>query len=480
MKPLLVVDTPERWPLTIPGMEVVSAYRYLSDAELAQGAGRKVFNLCRSFRYQAEGYYVSLLAEARGHRPLPSISAIQDLKLAPVVRLAAQDLDDLIQASLKRIKSSSFELSVYFGHNLASQHERLSLALFNAFPAPLLRARFEHDGVWQLTGVRVIGLAEVPESHYPFVVEQASRYLKRTPRRSKASPPTKYDLAILHHPSDPMPPSNAEALQKFVEAGESLGIGCTLIEKDSYGRIAEYDGLFIRETTAVNHHTYRFARRAAAEGLVVVDDPGSIVRCTNKVYLAESLARHRIASPRTLILTEENAAAGIRSLGFPCVIKQPDSSFSAGVIRLDSELELEERFESLFETSDLVIAQEYVPTEFDWRIGVLGGEALFACRYGMAPDHWQIYKRGEDGVEEGDFETMLVKRAPADVIKLAVRAANLMGDGLYGVDLKVVGGRAVVIEVNDNPNLDAGVEDQALGDELYLRIMLHFFKRMGS
>ena len=76
MKPLLIVDAPKRWPLKIPGTELVSAYDYLSDPAHADGAGRKVFNLCRSFKYQAAGYYVSLLAEARWHRPLPSVSVI--------------------------------------------------------------------------------------------------------------------------------------------------------------------------------------------------------------------------------------------------------------------------------------------------------------------------------------------------------------------------------------------------------------------
>ena len=75
---------------------------------------------------------------------------------------------------------------------------------------------------------------------------------------------------------------------------------------------------------------------------------------------------------------------------------------------------------------------------------------------------------------------MLVGDAPSDVVKLATRAANLIGDGLYGVDLKVVRGKAVVIEINDNPNLDAGVEDEALGDELYRRIMQHFFWKLES
>jgi glutathione synthase/RimK-type ligase-like ATP-grasp enzyme len=480
MKPLLVVDAPKRWALHIPGTELVSAYAYLSDPELAQGSGRKVFNLCRSFKYQAAGYYVSLLAEARGHRPLPSVSAIQDLRLAPVVKLVSQDLDELIQSNLRRIKSDEFELSVYFGHNLAAGHERLALALFNAFPAPLLRAKFERNGQWRLTSVRVLGLGEVPESHRHFLVEQAERYLKRAPRRSKEAPPTRFDLAILHNPTDPMPPSNAEALKKFIAAGESMGIGCELIEKDAYGRIAEYDALFIRETTYVNHHTYRFARRAQAEGMVVVDDPRSIMRCTNKVYLAETLSRYRVSTPKTLILSKENAAAGLRSLGFPCVIKQPDSAFSAGVSRIDSDDELKTLLGEQFENTDLLVAQEYVPTDFDWRIGVLGGEPLYACRYGMAPDHWQIVKRDNEGVHEGDSETLLIQDAPPDVVKLAARAAGLMGDGLYGVDLKVVRGKPVVIEVNDNPNLDAGVEDAALGEELYRRVMQHFFWKLES
>ncbi len=480
MTPLLVVDSPKRWPLKVPGTELVSSYAYLSQPQYAQGSGRKVFNLCRSFRYQAAGYYVSLLAEARGHRPLPSLTAIQDLRLGPVVRLVSHDLEELIQSGLRRIKSETFELSIYFGHNLAAGHERLAMAIFNAFPAPLLRAKFERNGTWRLTAVRVIGLGDVPDAHYPFVVEQAKRYLKRVPKRSKTSTPARFDLAIVRDPDDALPPSNTAALNKFVAAGEELGIACDLIGKELYGRIAEYDALFIRETTHVNHRTYRLSRRAEAEGMVVIDDPGSIRRCTNKVFLVETMARHRIATPRTLILAEDNALAGLHSLGFPCVLKRPDGAFSVGVSRVDTASDAEEMLADFFEHSDLLVAQEYVPTEFDWRIGVLGGRAIFACRYGMAPDHWQIVKRDEDGIHEGNAETLLVEDAPADVIKLAVRAAALMGDGLYGVDIKIVRDKPVVIEVNDNPNIDAGVEDAALGDELYRRVMRHFLAKLDT
>jgi glutathione synthase/RimK-type ligase-like ATP-grasp enzyme len=195
------------------------------------------------------------------------------------------------------------------------------------------------------------------------------------------------------------------------------------------------------------------------------------------VYLAETLARHRLATPRTLILSEENAAAGIRSLGFPCVLKQPDSAFSLGVKRVDSDEGLDDRLAKLFEESDLLIAQEFVPTDFDWRVGVLGGKPLYACRYGMAPGHWQIVQRVGSELEYGEYATVPVQQVPEEVLKLAVKAAGLMGDGLYGVDLKVVQGKAVVIEVNDNPNIDAGVEDAVLGERLYLAVMDYFLRR---
>jgi glutathione synthase/RimK-type ligase-like ATP-grasp enzyme len=61
------------------------------------------------------------------------------------------------------------------------------------------------------------------------------------------------------------------------------------------------------------------------------------------------------------------------------------------------------------------------------------------------------------------------------VIDVAIRAAAPIGLGLYGVDVKVLeDGRVVVIEVNDNPNIDAGGEDGVAGDHLYTEIMEHF------
>jgi len=84
-----------------------------------------------------------------------------------------------------------------------------------------------------------------------------------------------------------------------------------------------------------------------------------------------------------------------------------------------------------------------VPTEFDWRVGVLDRRAVFVCQYKMARGHWQIIKHQEGGASlEGGHKSIPVAEAPADVVDVAVRAANLIGDGFYGVDLKSGLGRA--------------------------------------
>jgi len=477
---IVVVDAPGRWILDLPDVQTVDAEDYLLDPRYSEIRRATVFNLCRTYGYQTEGYYVSLLAAARGHKPLPSVSTLQDLRLSPLVRIVSEDLEELIQRSLAHLHSDRFELSIYFGRNLASRYERLARALFNQFPAPFLRASFRLDGRWELAAMRAIATSEVPESHRDFVLEQARRHFER-PHRTPAPREYRYDMAILASDTEEDRPSNEAALRKFVRAAESVGIEAEIVGREDYGRIAEFDALFLRETTRVDHHTYRFARRAAAEGLVVIDDPESILRCTSKVYQAELFARQKIPCPTTMLVHAENAGEILRRIGVPCVLKQPDGSFSRGVVKVESAEELPGRLAPLLADSELVLAQRFVASEFDWRVGVLGGKALYACRYHMPRGEWRIASTDASGRRRfGKVESVALEDAPHGVVELAERAARLFGDGLYGVDLKVADGRAIVIEVNDNPNLDAGCEDAVLRDELYLAIMRHFRVRLDA
>jgi len=480
VRPVLVTEKPDSFPGAWSDAEVISAHEYLTAPRWAGERRVRVYNLCRTYGYQRTGWYVSLLAAARGHRPIPSVETVEDLRISPVVRIASESFEDLIHRALAPLQSDRFELSVYFGRNLAHRYDRLSQALFDQFPAPLLRASFMRDREWSLSGLRIIAMSEVPENHQGFLAERAREYLSAPRTRRRARRSYRYDLALLTAEGDEDAPSDGKALRSFAKAAEQLGIEPTFIDRSDYARIAEFDALFIRETTRVDHHTYRFARRAEAEGMVVVDDPRSIVQCANKVYQTELFARNSLDAPRTRVVDRTSEPEGlVAELGLPIVLKVPDSAFSRGVSRVESLEALREALVRMLRDSDLVVAQEWVPSAFDWRVGVLGGAPLFACKYHMAAGHWKIARDGQDGSRRyGRVEPIDLAAVPTGAVEAATRAAGLIGDGLYGVDLKELDGRFLLVEVNDNPNVESGCEDAILGQDLYLAVMRHFRERL--
>jgi glutathione synthase/RimK-type ligase-like ATP-grasp enzyme len=188
-----------------------------------------------------------------------------------------------------------------------------------------------------------------------------------------------------------------------------------------------------------------------------------------------------VATPRTRLVTRATLAEVAAALAFPAVLKVPDGAFSRGVERVMDIDAFHRVAANLLARSEIILAQEYLPTAFDWRVGVLGGEVLFVAQYYMCPQHWQIVRHGADGShDEGATRAVAVADTPPAVLAAAVDAARLMGNGLYGVDLKQLPtGEVVVIEVNDNPNLDVGAEDRAAGPLLWRRVIGHFLTAAG-
>ena len=266
---LVIVDDPADWPLPLTEIEVVMGQEYLTNPKYQQVdyRGEKLFNCCRSYKYQSTGYYVSLLAEARGHKPLPTIATIQDLRFRTLLKINSEDLEDLIQKLLKPIKSKEFTLSIYFGKNMASKYSQLCSQLYKLYPSPFLQAKFVQEATstrWMLQGLSPIALRGIPKDHWEFVTKAATAFFAgKKPRARKGKPDPRFDLAILTDPTAKEKPSNEEAIEKFWDAAEELGFRVEEITKEDYGRLAEFDALFIRETTSVKHHTWRFARKAA-------------------------------------------------------------------------------------------------------------------------------------------------------------------------------------------------------------------------
>ncbi|HWU51168.1 MAG TPA: RimK family protein [Tahibacter sp.] len=480
---VIVVEKASDWGSYYPSDNVVTAKDYLREPLAADEERTQVINLCRSYKYLGTGYYVSLLAEARGHKVIPSVRTINDLRRRSLYGLDIEDLEQRISRFLPDSRDTTdFGLQVYFGETSYAPLQDLARQVFEMFPCPILRIEFEREREWGISAIKPAGLHTLNDPQEDAFANALDRFSKKLWRKPRARRKYRYDIAMLQDPAEAMPPSNKRALKSFIDAGKDLGIEVDPITRNDYARLAEYDGLFIRETTALDNHTYRFANKAEKEGMVVMDDPTSILRCTNKIYLHDLMRARKLPIPKSEILFRDDPkklAELPALLGFPIVLKIPDGSFSRGIFKAENAEELKKGAEDLFQHTALVVAQEYLYTEFDWRIGVLNKEALYACQYFMSRGHWQIYNHGARGTaKSGGFKTLPVREAPAEVVRLALKATSLIGDGLYGVDLKQVGNRIVVIEVNDNPSIDAGVEDEYLGDDLYRRIMQEFLRRL--
>lgn len=482
----VVVDNLKDWSPYFPSKDVITFDDYLHLVQKNAGAGARVrvINLSRRYKYLSTGYYCSLLAEARGHHVLPAVSTLNEIgtKVLPSLQLGA------IEKHLTKLpageKNASRSIRCWFGECLQPDMAPIARAVFELFPCPILQIELSFKENWTIKGITPVSLTSLTASE-----EQESfantfeRFSSKMWRKPKASKTYRYDLAILVDPNEEFPPSDSKALKRFERAANRIGIEVDFIGKKDYMRLAEYDGLFIRETTMVDHHTYRFAKKAEAEGLVVIDDSTSILRCCNKIYLADLLKFHNVPTPRTEIISSTDPATLQRlidNIGFPMVLKIPDGSFSRGLAKVENVEQLQEKSKSLIGKSALLLAQEFVYTDYDWRIGVLNNKPLYACRYYMVANHWQIYQHGDNTVKTGKWDTLPTFEVSKTVLDTATKAARLIGNGFYGVDIKQSENRVVVIEVNDNPNVDSDVEDGFLGEQLYTEIMDEFLRRMAA
>lgn len=473
----IIIENASDWEAFYPSEDVILASDYL--AQPLSKERYRVINLCRQYGYLSAGYYCSLLAEARSHQVIPAVKHLQDLSRR--IWLGVINVDAQKQLSALAGEQNEQELWIYFGVTAEPKLTELARQIFEQIPVPILKVTLQRKGVWRLASLEAGALNELSESQQTDFANALDNYSHLLWRKAKTRKNYRYDMAILVDPNEPFPPSNSVAINRFIKAAKKQGILAETITRKDLGKLSEYDALFIRTTTSVNHYTYKFARLAQAEGLVVMDDPDSILRCTNKVYLAQLLETQNLPTPKTRILTRNDlsrASELVQELGLPIVLKVPDGSFSVGVCKVKTEEELVAEMKAMFKNSALLLAQAYVYTEFDWRIGILNNQALYACRYYMAKNHWQIYNHAGKTHKAGGFDVMPTFEVPKPVLKAALNATKHIGNGLYGVDLKQMNNSVYIIEVNDNPSIDSAVEDKFLEGELYDAIMGEFKRRL--
>lgn len=483
MQKKFIIVTDKRLDLADDPNTLVCTTAEFFKNQLPQGVRAKrvrVINLCQDFDYLSKGYYVSLLAEARGMQCVPSVADIVALNWKRNYEFCLPELNTLVEKHFHEAPKDPLQrtYTTYFGRHEDARFEHITRRVFDLFrfPAMSIELACGADSKWKVSKLACKPISELGERSMAEFKTQLTQFTGSAWRSPENKKTEKYWIAILHDPAEAMPPSDKAALNKFIKVGKKMNLWIELITKADYATLLEYDALLIRETTGINNHTFRFAQKAEQEGIPSIDDTKSIMRCCNKVFLHEILSNHQVPTPKTFIIDRKSLQQIDPAIEYPCVVKIPESSFSKGVFKVRDEAELLEYATRLLKNSEIILCQAFVPSAFDWRIGVLNGEVIFALKYYMAQGHWQIYNHAAKlkSKQSGAHESVPIAKVPPKVIEVALKASNLIGKGLYGVDLKETeSGDVMVIEVNDNPNIDHNIEDQILGDALYARILEH-------
>ncbi len=264
------------------------------------------------------------------------------------------------------------------------------------------------------------------------------------------------------------------ALTNFRLAAFELGHELDFLFRNELKYLKNYDGVLIRALTDPLNTSYVVARTAEMLGKRVLDHAESIRICCDKVNMYARLQRHGVPLPETRFLEQDEVTAAtaealFEALGAPLVLKAPNSSFSAYVDKVATPVDFVRVGKRFLRRADRIVVQQYMPSDFDWRVITLDGRVLAVLKYRFAPHQWKLMDRTEEG-EWARVEGVAREDADARLLEVGVAAANAVGRSLYGVDIKEIDGAYTVIEVNDNPTIAAGEEDQA-NPEIYDEII---------
>ncbi len=272
-------------------------------------------------------------------------------------------------------------------------------------------------------------------------------------------------------------PREQGALENFKTAAEQTGNQFSFLFREDIAEIPKYNAVFIRATTDPLFTAYIVSKTAQELGLKVIDDPDSIQICANKIHQYELFEKYDVPRIPTMFLNKDELHHKrineiFDKLGKPVVIKAPYTSFSRYVEKVACETSFRDVAKRFFKKSDVLAIQKFTPTAFDWRVGVLGNEVLYVCKYMIPKGKWKhgAKLRGKPTVVWGRTEALDRQTAPPRLLEVALKACSVVGKGLYGVDLKEVNGDYVVVEVNDNPSIYAGYEDSCDKD-IYKKII---------
>src|SRR3984957_13420198 len=175
----ILVDQGRDLPNAETPHKVISTSEYLARPRLFDMGRPKIVNLARSYAYQSKGYYASLLAEARGHRVVPTVETMLELREQKLYEHALPDLEDELNRCARRAEfqpEGEFKLLVCFGIARDPRFEPFGRLLFDWFRCPALEVIVETGAAWYtIDRIRMRTLTRLANGEGAFLREALHR-----------------------------------------------------------------------------------------------------------------------------------------------------------------------------------------------------------------------------------------------------------------------------------------------------------------
>jgi len=217
--------------------------------------------------------------------------------------------------------------------------------------------------------------------------------------------------------------------------------------------LEDFDAVIPRIGASVTFYGAAVLRQFEMMGVYPLNESVAIARARDKLRALQLLSRKGIGLPITGFAHKPDDIEDLIKMvgGAPLVIKLLEGTQGMGVVLAETQQAAESVIESFLGLKASVLVQEFIRETggSDIRCLVIGDKVVAAMKR---------------QAKEGEFRSNLHRGGSASLIRItpeerstAVRAANIMGLNVAGVDMLRSNHGPVVLEVNSSPGLE-GIE----------------------
>jgi ribosomal protein S6--L-glutamate ligase len=234
--------------------------------------------------------------------------------------------------------------------------------------------------------------------------------------------------------------------------------------------LPHYDAVIPRIGASITHYGLAVLRQFEVQGVFPLNESVAIGRSRDKLRALQLLARDGIGMPVTAFAHGPRRAEDVLKEvgGAPCVIKLLEGTQGRGVILAETAASAKSIIEAFSAANMNILVQEFIKEAggVDIRALVVGGAVVASMMRSS---------------KSGEFRANLHRGGKAEPValsqdehKTAIRAAEVLGLNVCGVDMLRSHRGPLVVEVNSSPGIE-GME-QASGADV-AGAMIEFLER---